>query len=253
MVRPDRCTTDCGGTGSLVVVQPFVVAHRGASADRPEQTLAAYELAVAQGADGIECDVRSTRDGHLVCVHDRTVDRTSNGHGSVAEHTLAELRQLDFGSWHSAPQSVLTLDELLTLVGDTGVRLFVETKHPARHGTQLEDRVLAKLAEYGLADGKATALSFSGTALRRVVARAPDVPTVFLAEGVAARRALPRWATIAGPSIAAVRADPDYLTRSDREVYCWTVDDPADIELCARLGVRYLATNVPALARSVLD
>ena len=79
---------------------PFVVAHRGASAERPEHTLAAYELALKEGADGVECDVRLTRDGHLVCVHDRRVDRTSNGTGLVSEMTLAQLRELDFGAWH---------------------------------------------------------------------------------------------------------------------------------------------------------
>ncbi len=68
-------TSADGGHGG----HPFVVAHRGASADRPEHTLAAYELALQEGADGVECDVRLTRDGHLVCVHDRRVDRTSTG------------------------------------------------------------------------------------------------------------------------------------------------------------------------------
>lgn len=77
---------------------PFVVAHRGASAERPEHTLAAYELALQEGADGVECDVRLTRDGHLVCVHDRTVDRTSSGTGLVSELTLDELKALDFGT-----------------------------------------------------------------------------------------------------------------------------------------------------------
>ena len=80
---------------------PFVVAHRGASADRPEHTRAAYELALQEGADGVECDVRLTRDGHLVCVHDRRVDRTSSGTGLVSDMTLAQLRELDWGAWHS--------------------------------------------------------------------------------------------------------------------------------------------------------
>src|SRR6476620_5372803 len=79
---------------------PFVVAHRAASAERPKRTLAAYALALAEGADGVECDVRLTRDGHLVCVHDRRVDRTSNGTGLVSEMTLAQMRELDFGAWH---------------------------------------------------------------------------------------------------------------------------------------------------------
>ena len=64
---------------------PFVVAHRGASGDRPEHTLAAYDIALQQGAEGVECDVRLTRDGHLVCVHDRRVDRTSTGSGLVSD------------------------------------------------------------------------------------------------------------------------------------------------------------------------
>ena len=100
--------------------KPAVVAHRGASGDRPEHTLAAYELALAQGADGLECDVRLTADHELVCIHDRTVDRTSDGSGIVSEMTLAELRELDFGSWHpsGASASVLTLRELLTLTLD---------------------------------------------------------------------------------------------------------------------------------------
>uniref|UniRef100_UPI00029B1FB5 glycerophosphodiester phosphodiesterase family protein n=1 Tax=Rhodococcus sp. P14 TaxID=450821 RepID=UPI00029B1FB5 len=77
--------------------EPRVVAHRGASAAKAEHTLAAYELALQEGADGLECDVRLTRDGHLVCVHDRTVDRTSNGSGMVSEMTLAQLEELDYG------------------------------------------------------------------------------------------------------------------------------------------------------------
>src|ERR1700759_1436423 len=79
---------------------PFVVAHRGASAERPEHTLAAYDLALKEGTDGVECDVRLTRDGHLVCVHDRRGDRTSNGSGLVSEMTLAEMRELEVGGGH---------------------------------------------------------------------------------------------------------------------------------------------------------
>ena len=103
--------------------QPFVVAHRGASADRPEHTLAAYELALREGADGVECDVRLTRDGHLVCVHDRRVDRTSTGSGLVSEMTLAELRRLDFGAWHSsarAGDARFKRERDVRAVGDTG-------------------------------------------------------------------------------------------------------------------------------------
>ncbi len=87
---------------------PLVVAHRGASADLAEHTLAAYELALRHGADALECDVRLTRDGHLVCVHDRRVDRTSTGRGVVSEMTLQGLTELDFASWYDRCPTPLT-------------------------------------------------------------------------------------------------------------------------------------------------
>ena len=89
-----------------VTATPQVFAHRGSSAALPEHTLAAYLRALREGADGLECDVRLTRDGHLVCVHDRRLDRTSNGKGRVSGRTLAELDALDFGSWHPGPPTL---------------------------------------------------------------------------------------------------------------------------------------------------
>src|ERR1700761_2870857 len=134
---------------------PFVVAHRGASAARPEHTLAAYELALKEGADGVECDVRLTRDGHLVCVHDRRLERTSSGVGLVSTMTLAQLSELDYGAWHESRRSdgaqgdtgLLTLDALVSLVLDwhRPVKLFIETKHPVRYGSLVETKLLALL------------------------------------------------------------------------------------------------------------
>src|ERR1700712_2371840 len=80
--------------------RPMLVAHRGASSSVAEHTLAAYQAAIEAGADALECDVRMTRDGHLVCVHDRTVNRTSDGQGVVSELDLRTLNELDFSSWH---------------------------------------------------------------------------------------------------------------------------------------------------------
>jgi glycerophosphoryl diester phosphodiesterase len=83
--------------------RPIVVAHRGSSAALPEHTIGAYMRAIAEGADGLECDVRLTRDGHLVCIHDGRLNRVSNGTGRVSRRVLAELDELDFGSWHPGP------------------------------------------------------------------------------------------------------------------------------------------------------
>ena len=133
--------------------KPAVVAHRGASGENAEHTLLAYERALEQGADGLECDVRLTADHQLVCVHDRTIERTSDGVGAVSELTLAQLRDYDFGSWHSGvPAQVLTLRELLTLTLDwrRPVRLFIETKHPVRFGSLVEQQLLDVLHEFGV-------------------------------------------------------------------------------------------------------
>src|ERR1700759_4204773 len=129
----------------VVSRHPFVVAHRGSSATLPEHTLAAYDLALKEGADGVECDVRLTRDGHLVCVHDRRLDRTSTGAGLVSGMTLAELRKLEYGAWHGSWRAdgahgdtgLLTLDALVSLVLDwqRPVKIFIETKHPVRYGS----------------------------------------------------------------------------------------------------------------------
>src|SRR5213076_839762 len=84
------------GVADPVRYRPLVVAHRGSSAAEPEHTEDAYLRAIREGADGLECDVRLTSDGHLVCIHDRKVNRTSNGRGAVSTLELADLYELDF-------------------------------------------------------------------------------------------------------------------------------------------------------------
>ncbi|WP_149179525.1 glycerophosphodiester phosphodiesterase [Streptomyces sp. TRM49041] len=253
-----------------------VVAHRGASEDAPEHTLAAYMKAIEDGADALECDVRLTADGHLVCVHDRRVNRTSNGRGAVSALELADLAALDFGSWKDRDESpdwgdpeftsVLTLERLLGLVADTGrhIELAIETKHPTRWAGQVEERLVQLLRRYGLddpptpADSPVRIMSFSARSLHRVAAAAPDVPTVYLTQFVSPRLRdgrLPAGSRIAGPSIRIVRNHPAYVARLHRaghRVHVWTVDDPEDVELCVRLGVDAIITNRPKQVLSQL-
>ena len=231
---------------------PLVIAHRGASSDIAEHTLPAYQKAIEIGADGLECDVRLTRDGHLVCVHDRTVNRTSNGRGVVSELDLSGLAELDFQSWRDelpgsadellevvpdrmAPDSarVLTLQTLLSVVADAGrpVKLLIETKHPTRYGGLVEQELVRLLRRFAFAGDPAgrprrgvpgieqpvTIMSFAGIALRRVRLLAPAVPLVLLLDRPSALRrtgSLPAGVHTAGPGIHALRTEPGYVARA---------------------------------------
>jgi glycerophosphoryl diester phosphodiesterase len=146
--------------------RPRVVAHRGASHDVAEHTLGAYRRALADGADALECDVRMTRDGHLVCVHDRRLERTSDGRGVVSTKRLEELESLDWGSWKNpwadlddeadlpddSARALLTLRDLLAFVRDQPgpVELLIETKHPTRYSGLVEQRLVELLDQAGL-------------------------------------------------------------------------------------------------------
>ena len=247
-----------------------VVAHRGASADRAEHTLAAYRRAVEVGADALECDIRLTADGVPVCVHDRRVDRTSNGSGVVSALEYADLTQLDFATRQASTGAeqpdmaedgrVLTLDALLAYVRDCGrpVEVAIETKHPTRYAGLVERRLVEVLDRFGWAHPRlgdsvpVRVMSFSWMSLRRMRALAPSIPTVQLLERVPLRLrdgTLPAHVQIAGPKIDVVRAHPRYVERVHRvggRVHVWTVDDPADVDLCLALGVDAIITNRPA-------
>jgi glycerophosphoryl diester phosphodiesterase len=262
----------------------LVVAHRGSSASAAEHTLRAYEKAIDDGADALECDIRLTRDGVLVCVHDRRVDRTSNGRGSVSALELADLRELDFASWKGREHDplleasweeadhegsrVLTLERLFELVTEQArtVELHIETKHPTRYGGLVEKALVELLERFGLARplsrsvSQVTVMSFAPTSLRRVHVMAPALPTVLLLERVPVRfrdGSLPPHVDIAGPSLAIVRAHPHYVDRVHQQghrLHVWTVDSEQDIDFVLGLGVDAVISNRPkrvlkALAR----
>jgi glycerophosphoryl diester phosphodiesterase len=245
--------------------ETLVFAHRGSSYHLPEHTLDAYLRAIDDGADGVECDVRLTRDGHLVCVHDRRLERTSNGRGLVRRQTLDELQRLDFGSWHETqtPAPLLTLERLLGAVKDAGrpLRVLVETKHPTRGGRLIEPTLAALLRRFGLDrpdrddPGGVAMMSFSPLALQRMREHAPRVPRVFLMEvlppGLRGGQ-LPYGARAGGPGIALLRARPqiaERLQERGNDVFVWTVNEPDDIDLCLRLGVTGIISDRPGYVR----
>ena len=262
---------------------PQVVAHRGATAEAPEHTLAAYRRAAEIGADAVECDVRMTRDGVLVCVHDRQIATTSNGRGVVSALHLDELDQFHFGARKRGVRSrwggdeitavsdepdlesglVLTLDRLLEYITATPgtVRLAIETKHPTRHARKVEEALVECLERFGLIRsgtpvewaGKPAVrmMSFSQLAVRRMADLAPGVPTVQLLGKrlrPLRRELLTGSATAVGPSISLLRSDPEFVAdahAAGKEVHVWTVNRPADMDLARDLGADVIITDHP--------
>ena len=257
--------------------RPQVVAHRGSSHDNPEHTLGAYLAALDQGAEGLECDVRLTADGHLVCVHDRRVDRVSTGRGVVSTMELAQLDELDFASWKNpwvdlddeAPEiddqtrRVLTLERLLGAAADYDqpVDLAIETKHPTRYAGLVERRLVDLLDTFGWAGAGSPAriMSFSPVALTRVKKLAPDLEVVLLIDRqyswqMATSVLGPGW--IAGPGIDLLRENPRLarrLRKRDRRIHVWTVNTTADLDLCAAAGVEAVITDNPRMALDHFD
>ncbi|GAT89374.1 glycerophosphodiester phosphodiesterase [Paenarthrobacter nicotinovorans] len=181
----------CMTSDDFTPFRPKVYAHRGASAAFAEHTRAAYLKAIADGADGVECDVHLTRDQHVVLLHDANLDRTSTGTGPVSEHTLEELRSLDFSSWKGAripdayggvADQFLTLPELLDILRGAGreIGLAIELKHPSPYGLKLEERVIAVLEQEGwsaeesrLENIQISFMSFDSDSVQRLLQSVP--------------------------------------------------------------------------------
>jgi glycerophosphoryl diester phosphodiesterase len=258
-------------------MRPQVVAHRGASHENAEHTLGAYVAALDAGAEGLECDVRLTADGHLVCVHDRDLRRTASQRGVVSTMELSELSELDFASWKNpwaelddeAPDkdeslnTVLTLRRLLETVADYEhrVEVAIETKHPTRYAGLVEKRLVEMLRDFGWdrAGSPVRVMSFSFTALQRVERLAPDVKLVQLIEHAQywpmLRRAIGKdW--IVGPGIAELREHPKLgsrISKAGHDIHVWTVNTAEDLQLCLDLGVKAVITDRPAYIRELLE
>ena len=260
-----------------VATRPQVVAHRGASHDNAEHTLGAYTRALDEGAEALECDVRLTADGHLVCVHDRDLRRTASTKAAVSTMELKDLNELDFAAWKNpwadlddeAPDrdperdGVLTLQRLLETVADhpRPVQVAIETKHPTRYAGLVERRLVAMLQEFGWAgaDSPARVMSFSVVALQRVQRLAPDLRLVMLVEKsrhwpVIKPMIEDHW--IVGPGIGSLERHPTFARRladSGREIHVWTVNTDPQLDTCLDLGVRAVITDRPRYMMGLLD
>lgn len=249
---------------------PLVIAHRGASGDAPENTLAAFELALERGAHILEMDLQLTADGHLVVIHDATVDRTTDGTGRVSELSLADLRRLDAGyrfmradeagregtfPFRGSSLAILTLSEVLAAFPDARMILEMKPESPP----VIVDALVKVLQAFEGGDNLIIA-SFHSGYLRRFREQMPDMATAFSVRETGIFYlmqvfGLTRWYRPAGDVLIV----PEYsrgihvLTpgfvraarRLDLDVYVWTLNAPEDIQRVLGLGVAGIITDYP--------
>lgn len=227
----------------------FIYAHRGASADFPEMTEAAYLGAINQGADGFECDLRLTKDEVPVLWHNPSMLERAGNHGLIAE--------MNFSQVTKAYPQVLTLNQFLDIALSAEKSVLIETKHPVISRNKVEEILLSTLKKRKVAEKiHVSVMSFSWLAIEKVHRSAPEMHTTFLAS-MKTPWSQVRFtsANAIGPSIDEVRSNSELIQKIrklGKEVSVWTVDEADDIELCKNLGVDNLITNTPAHARTFL-
>lgn len=239
--------------------QPVIFAHRGATAYAPENTLAAFELAIAQGADAIELDVKLSADGHAVVIHDDTVDRTTGGTGRVKNLPLSELRSLDAGSLFSekfSGEKIPLLEEAFETVGRRAL-INVELTNYDNKEDHLVETVCMLVKKFNL-QKQILFSSFHAKNLFKARGLMPDVPRGLLAindyRGVWQRSFLFAFGDFQALHPHEENTSPQQVRRvhrMKRRVHVWTVNAEADMRRLFRWGVDGIFTDDPLLALKV--
>lgn len=237
--------------------QVQVLAHRGASAYAPENTLSAFRLAIEQQADWLEMDVQQTRDGQLVVFHDLRMERTSNGKGALRDLTLAEVRQLDAGSWFGAAfagEQIPTFEEVVALAVQHNIRIFPEIKDP-RFYPGIEERVAATISAAGYED-RTIVQSFDMGSLERLRLVNSRLKLAALYTAASPLRGEPPiGVTIVGPPWELLANEPTLVREihaSGRQVVVWSVDSAAAVRSLADAKVDGIITGRPDVVRAAL-
>jgi len=239
--------------------QPQIIAHRGASGYRPENTLAAFSLALEMGVDGLELDVQMTRDGHIIVCHDEQVDRTTNGSGWIKDMTLEEIKALDAGSWFNKAyqgEKIPTLREVLDLVKGLPLLMNIELKNGPIQYPGLEEKTIAQLKEFQM-EKLAILSSFNHYSLLEVKKVDPQIKTGILymaglvdpwvyARYVGAQSIHPYLYSVV-PSMVKGAIENHFT------VYPFTVNEEIHMKHLFHMGVTGMITNYPDRARKLLE
>ncbi|MBE3593899.1 MAG: glycerophosphodiester phosphodiesterase [Candidatus Carbobacillus altaicus] len=239
-------------------MRPLMYAHRGASYRAPENTMAAFQFALEEGADGIELDVHTSRDGVPVVLHDARLERTTNGRGWVTAFTAKELQALDAGSWFDPSfrgERVPLLEEVLAWVKETSLLLNIELKDAPGTAPDMHERVVQLVSAYGLVD-RVVFSAFNHERLVHLKQLAPEIERAIL---YVARLYEP-W--VYANHVGAIGLHPYHeavdalCVRGARahglKIRPYTVDDPERIRKLAECGVTAIITNRPQQALDVL-
>ncbi|EEL87671.1 glycerophosphodiester phosphodiesterase [Bacillus cereus] len=245
------------------------IAHRGASAYAPEHTLEAYQLGQQLKGDYIEIDLQMTKDGHLVAMHDETLNRTTNGTGFVKDHTLDEIKQLNAGSFFNKKYpnlakkefedaKVPTLEEIIETFG-RNANYYIETKSPDEY-PGMEEKLLEIIKHYEISD-KVIIQSFSEESLRKIHSLNDNIPLVQLLSYKKAVQLtdseIEKYKTYCiGLGMNYKYIDAVYVKKIKKhglEVHPFTVDNEKDMEKLLKWGVDGMFTNYPDRLHSVLD
>ena len=255
-------------TGSYGECQ-MITAHRGASYDAPENTMAAFRVAWEQQADAIEGDFRLTKDHRIVCVHDADTKRTCGVHRKVSSTTLEELQMLDFGRWKDPVfqgERCCTLDDVLSALPH-GKHMYIELKV----GLDIIEPLACALEKSKTPRNALIVITFDEHVVAACKARLPDIKVHWLTDFKKVKPDSNTWkptpSEIAGV-VNRCKADgvglkghrdvvnEDFVKSLYRggvqEFHVWTVDSPADAKCFADLGAFGITTNRPALIRSAL-
>lgn len=252
------------------------IGHRGASGYAPEHTIPSYDKSINEmGSDFLEIDLQMTKDGHLVAMHDETVDRTTNGTGRVDQLTLAQLKQLDAGSWFNQAhpeyknpkyvgQKVLTLDEIFKRYGKR-TNFYIETKSPEVY-PGMEEKLLQTMHKYGLdkknllANGKVVIQSFSQASLQKTHKLNPNIPLIQLTDVgqlIAMTdkdlQTVKQYAVGIGPDYHDLNAqNTKHLRDLGFYIHPYTVNTVPDMKRLNQYGVTGVFTNYPDLYSNLI-
>jgi len=229
-----------------------IIAHRGASAQKPENTIPAFTQAIAQGTDGLELDVHLTKDGEVIVAHDLTLERVSNGAGRICDYTLAELQKIDFSKpipGHP-PCKAPTLAEVYALIANTNITVNVELKTTQELYPAMPEKLLKLEKEYSM-EGRVIYSSFNHHSLMAIRQHNKSAKIGILYDiGMVDPWVYASYvnATAIHPHYSIIAALPETVEichKHGLEVNVWTVDDPAAMKYMLDLGVDNLITNTP--------